>query len=347
MTREPVRLETPRRLASPWVYALVGALSGAAFEIIICDPLDIVLQQVIFWFLHGIPVNLSQVREIYTSKQWPGIALTGILYGSVLGFVIYGIRESRRRFEALHHEFELQVATLRHHYKNLAIGIQGFSRRLKHKLSHLEAQLDLNSPLCAPFRSECEALQNDVAVLEDAAQRLTHTLAEELLFLKALTSDTLHPTPKDFFPELVRAIQELKALRFGDKPLRIDINGQPLEADHGSLVFPFEPYTMQVILQNILSNAMKYGDHIQVEVKEGRAWVQVAVRDNGPGLEMQQIKRLILTPQERRGDSTHLGLQVTLHLLEKYGGRLSVWSQPGAGAKFYLEFPKKPRSAHE
>lgn len=60
-----------------------------------------------------------------------------------------------------------------------------------------------------------------------------------------------------------------------------------------------------------------------------------------PGMEVDKLKHRILTPTDRReSESTHLGLKVSLHLIVKSGGRLSAWSKPGAGAIFFLEFPK-------
>lgn len=130
---------------------------------------------------------------------------------------------------------------------------------------------------------ECEALELDATILEEAAQKLTHTLGDELLFLKALTSESLVPQPQDFYPVLVHAAKDLRNLRFQEKEIKIEIDGHSLEEAHPPLVFPFEPYTVQVILQNILSNAMKYGDLIQITIKENHNWVKVGVRDNGPG----------------------------------------------------------------
>lgn len=74
--------------------------------------------------------------------------------------------------------------------------------------------------------------------------------------------------------------------------------------------------------------------------------MRVAVRDNGPGLVVEELKQYLATPGDRReAESTHLGLKVTLHLLQKIGGRLAVQSQPGAGATFIIQVPQKPSSA--
>jgi signal transduction histidine kinase len=173
-----------------------------------------------------------------------------------------------------------------------------------------------------------------VEILEEASQGLTQTLGQELLFLKALTSESLAPGVRDLYPLLIHSIKDLLDLRFRDKDIRVEINGQPLEQCQDSLVFAFEPYTMEVILQNLLSNSMKFGDHIQVEVGELDGRVRVEIKDNGPGLEMEKLKHRLLTPADRReAESTHLGLKVSLHLIHKSGGRLFVQSKPGPGLR--------------
>jgi len=58
-------------------------------------------------------------------------------------------------------------------------------------------------------------------------------------------------------------------------------------------------------------------------------------------MDLEKLKLNLLTPGDRReAESTHLGLRVSLHLLEKSGGRLSAWSAPEAGAIFIIEIPK-------
>jgi signal transduction histidine kinase len=337
--KEPVLLEMRISPGRPWGALVIGAVAGAGFEILICEPLNILFYQAVQYLQHGAPFRLAQVLDFFT-YQWSGVTLTGCIYGAALGFVFYKLKESRQRLKTLHQDFELQVATLRHHYKNLAIGIKGFSSRVKKKLTAIKEQLGQSTVIFERFHPECEALERDVTILDDAAQRLSHTLGEELLFLRALASDSLTAVPGDFYPHLIHAANDLMGLRFQEKDIRVEINGRPLEECRDSLSFHFEPYSMEVILQNILSNAMKFGDQIQIRVSDVGRWVQVEVQDNGPGLEVEKLKNQLLTPMDRRGgESTHLGLKVSLHLLTKIGGRLSV-SSPGTGAIFTLEFPK-------
>jgi signal transduction histidine kinase len=347
---KPVVLEAPVRKKRTWVYPWLGVLLGVGVGIFIGHPLAMLAYDFHECLIKGTTCNVTgALFHSFDFHMWPMWLLFSLFGGvswGIIGFVLKRLRENRLRLDTLHQEFEFQVATLRHHYKNLALGIHGFSGRIKRKLTHLDETFCQclsrgNCPTYEELQPEFASLTHNFAIVEDAAQRLMHTLGEELLFLKALTSDSLKPAPSDFYLFLIHCIQDLQGLRFREKDIRVEINGRSLEECRDSLVFCFDPYTMEVILQNIIGNAMKYGDHIQIGVAETDGKVRIEVRDNGPGTDVEKLKSLLLVPGERReAESTHLGLKVSLHLLEKYGGRLLVWSQPGAGAILFIEVPK-------
>jgi signal transduction histidine kinase len=346
---EPVVLEAPLRKERTWVYPWIGILFGLALGIFIGHPLSMLVNEFYDFIYAGTPMDVNGAfAQTFHWQMWPMMLIYAVFGGIVwgfIGFILKHLRDSRFRLDTLHEEFELQVATLRHHYKNLAIGIHGFAGRIKRKLTNLDEQFRdcaKDTPaLYNPFRQEFESLGHNVTILEEAAQRLTHTLGQELLFLKALTSSTLPTVPRDFYPFLAHCVDDLVGLRFHDKDVRVEINGQPVEACRDSLVFAFEPHSVEVVLQNVLSNAMKYGDHIQIGVTDVGDRLRVEVRDNGPGMDVQELKHQLVIPGGRReAESTHLGLQVSIHLLGKIGGHLSAWSRPGEGAIFIMEFPK-------
>ncbi len=343
----PLKFPTPRSKAR--AYPWVGLLLGIAGGVLVGHPLAMLVQHLhAAIYEHTQFAPLTVLAHTFSFHMWPMMLLYGLsggIFGAILGLIFKRLQEHRLLLELLHHEFELQVATLRHHYKNLAIGIRGFSDRIRRKLKDLDEQIrqcqEKQCLLGDHFQEDIADLEHNVGILDDAAQRLSASLGQELLFIKALTSESLNPEEKDLYPILVSAIRDLLGLRFRDKDLRVEINGRPWQECQDSLIFPFEPYAMEVILQNLLSNAMKYGDLVQVKVAEADDWVRVEVRDNGPGSEVGQLKRhLVASAAKRETDSTHLGLKVSLHLLEKCGGRLWVWSQVGAGATFIAEFPR-------
>jgi uncharacterized membrane-anchored protein YhcB (DUF1043 family) len=187
----PVVLEAPIRRERTWFYPWMGLLVGVILGIFIGHPLSMLVHG-IYNFIHsGTPLDVSGAFfRSFQWQMWPMMFIFGAFGGIVwgfIGFILQRLRESRLRLDTLHQEFELQVATLRHHYKNLAIGIHGFSSRITKKLVHLDKTLhdclvEGNCPTYESLHPQLESLNNNMAILGEAAQRLTHTLEQELFF---------------------------------------------------------------------------------------------------------------------------------------------------------------------
>jgi signal transduction histidine kinase len=347
----PLRLESAEKPRAAWSYPAIGFLLGLAVGVLVGHPLTMVVFSFQEYIQGPSQFNLfERILASFAPHMWPMMTLLGLstgIFGAVLGQVFQKHKEHQVQIETLHQEFELQVASLRHHYKNLTIGIEGFSSRVNRKVAELVRQVQQeHGEDCAREDCYCHdllALEKDVAMLADTSKRLGATLGQELTFLKALTGDMAAPLPLDLYPVIVDSIRHLLATRFQEKKIQVEINRRPWEEPREPLVFNFEPVTMEVILENLLSNAMKYSDHIEVEVAESNGSVQIAIIDHGPGFELEELRSQLLVRRDRRElNSTQLGLRVTLHLLEKCRGRLLVSSRTGVGSNFTLEFPKHP-----
>ena len=102
------------------------------------------------------------------------------------------------------------------------------------------------------------------------------------------------------------------------------------------------------LFQNLLSNAIKYHDKPQGLIRvgcedRGREW-QFSVSDNGPGIEPRHFERVFqlfqtLAPRDRV-ESTGVGLALVKKIVEMYGGRVWIESQPGAGCTFLFTLPR-------
>ncbi len=119
-----------------------------------------------------------------------------------------------------------------------------------------------------------------------------------------------------------------------------------------------EEATLQV-LDNLVSNAVKYSQlntmvKVQVAVEAGQA--TVSVRDDGPGLSVEDQKMLFrkftrLTAKPTNGESSNgLGLSIVKRLAEGMGGSIECQSVLGQGATFRLKLPlwdKEPSQKRE
>jgi signal transduction histidine kinase len=338
---KPVRLDLLASPRSAWLYVLAGAFLGAAFEIILGIPLAIIFRGIFEKFFSENPLRLQYLlTQPLRTGEWPAFSFTGLILGAFLGFIFSRLRENQKRLQGLKEEFEIQVAAMRHHYKNLAFGISGFSDRARRKLEKLQEQISELPDFVDD--TELEALRRSVLNLLTTSKSLSTALTDELVLLKALQSCELPPQPQDFFPILQHVIQELLELRFQDKEIGVQINGKPFDESAPSLIFAFEPHTMEIVLQNILSNAMRFANAIQIRSVENLHTVKIEITDNGPGLELDKLKANLIGGNRRLGaESTQLGLRVTLYLLDKCGGRLYAASKLGSGATFIMEFPRQ------
>ncbi len=109
------------------------------------------------------------------------------------------------------------------------------------------------------------------------------------------------------------------------------------------------------VLLNLLSNAVKFCDvdHgvVRIGLVERDACVQVAVCDNGPGISVED-QAIIFDKFRQGGDTltgkpqgTGLGLHISRHIVEHFGGKIWVESRPGEGACFYFTLPTGPSPA--
>ncbi|HEY9641284.1 MAG TPA: ATP-binding protein, partial [Coleofasciculaceae cyanobacterium] len=78
----------------------------------------------------------------------------------------------------------------------------------------------------------------------------------------------------------------------------------------------------------------------------GSDWVRISIKDNGPGM-TDTVKAHLFDPfftTKPVGEGTGLGLSISYQIVvEKHGGQLRCWSEPGESTEFWIEIPLQPR----
>ena len=112
-----------------------------------------------------------------------------------------------------------------------------------------------------------------------------------------------------------------------------------------------DPMRLRQVLANLIENAVKYspdGGRIDVSARRHGDEVTIAVEDEGIGIPEREQKRIFdrfvrLDPDLSRGvGGAGLGLYISLELVTRMGGRLSVTSREGKGSTFRVELPANP-----
>ncbi len=126
-----------------------------------------------------------------------------------------------------------------------------------------------------------------------------------------------------------------------------------LEANHALPPVPLDKARFMEILDNILSNAIKFtpeGGKITVRTapsaptKDG-TWVEIGVADTGAGIATEDLEKLFQafssagTKPTGGEKSTGLGLSIAKKLTELHQGKLEVKSTVGVGTEFVIKLP--------
>ena len=113
------------------------------------------------------------------------------------------------------------------------------------------------------------------------------------------------------------------------------------------LSFYADYYRVSVILNNLISNAIKYHDqnkenpflHIDVSVAEER--VLMKFEDNGIGIDKQLLPKIfnMFFRATTAKDGSGLGLYIVKEAVEKLQAKIEIQSELGVGTSFLLRIP--------
>ncbi len=186
-----------------------------------------------------------------------------------------------------------------------------------------------------------ESLTSRVVAGETQAHRLAK-LIDDLLDVSRIRAGRLRLAPQ--LLDLVEAVHRVVA-RFRDELVARGV--EVVVHAPSSVVGCWDPFRIEQVITNLVSNGIKYGEGkavvVAVEASDDAATLRV--EDHGAGMSPELMRRLF-RPFERgvaagtiRG--LGLGLYITAQLVEAHHGRISVQSRPGVGSTFVVELPRQ------
>ncbi len=177
--------------------------------------------------------------------------------------------------------------------------------------------------------------------LREGGKRLA-TLVNDLLAYTRASMAELGQTPVESTDALKNA---LAILAESIRDSNAEISYDPLPE-----VYMGEAH-LQQIFQNLIANAIKYRTqeppriHISA-VRRGSQW-RFSVQDNGIGIDPQYKEKIFGVFKRLHNDQkysgTGIGLAICQRVVERYGGRIWVESEPGQGATFFFTVPQHAR----
>jgi signal transduction histidine kinase len=176
-------------------------------------------------------------------------------------------------------------------------------------------------------------------LLEQVRARSDHmnNLFKNVIMVASIEANTLriNTEPQDLWVAVESAATPMKGA-FAKKNLdlrnEVPTDLPPVLADREHL---------QLILTQLLDNARRYTSNgtISVGITRLDGFIQVDVRDSGPGIPADEISKLFTRFHRVEGNSSPergsgLGLAITRQLVERQGGRVWAQSELGQGSTF-------------
>jgi len=105
------------------------------------------------------------------------------------------------------------------------------------------------------------------------------------------------------------------------------------------------PRALRRLLDNLVTNAIRYGKKAMVTVEDIGAAVVVRVRDAGPGIPPEELGKVfepfyrLEAARSQEGGGTGLGLSIARNIAELHGGTLILQNHPAGGLEAILTLP--------
>lgn len=218
---------------------------------------------------------------------------------------------------------------------------RGFASAAAHELKTPLAAIKANVDVLEMDRQPSHAEYENLAVVtKTQTNRMIH-LVEDLFTISM--GETYDFTDQVDLPALLQSIVDDMQHAIDEKQLQVTLHGQCRHPMVGNLVM------LRHSLSNIVDNAVKYnadaGSISITALETDRSYV-VTVADTGMGIP-QEHRQHVFEPfyrvdksRSRRMGGAGLGLSIAHDMIDRHGGRISVWENDPQGTVFTVELPK-------
>jgi signal transduction histidine kinase/CRP-like cAMP-binding protein len=220
------------------------------------------------------------------------------------------------------------------------------SHELKSPLGSIVMTIDV---LLGGYLGELQPKQADQLGRVVAKCKYLQDLIGEYLNLSRLESGELEPDLRpdiDFLGSIVEPAIDIVAPQIEDRGMRLtrDWNGQ-------SIALQCAPDLLQIVMVNLLTNAVKYGNQdgeIRVRVRKDEGRMTASVWNEGPGFPEEERTRLfrkfsrLRTPELLKRKGTGVGLYTAWRIIQSHRGKIQATSEHGKWAEFSFELPLSP-----
>lgn len=256
---------------------------------------------------------------------------------------VAALEASQRQQAATLEQLEKTQAELNHAIRMRDDFMSIASHELRSPLNTLKLELYLRRMFVEKGNAEAFSLANMEKMLDTDDRQINRLvrLIDDMLDVSRIRAGLLSVRPQQV--DLKTLVEDV-AGRFHNQ---LALAGCEMSIDAESTVGHWDEFRIEQVLINLLTNAMRYGKgapiHIEVRANGDRA--RLSLRDQGPGIGIEDQQRIFRQFERaggdrKRGGGLGLGLYISEQIVRAHAGEISVVSELGAGTTFIVELPR-------
>lgn len=257
-----------------------------------------------------------------TATLWNGFTRMAIFVA--MGFTMSRLHAERERLQRTNEELESFTYSVSHDLRSPLVHIGSFAAKLEKRTGG---------------QSDDESKRYVKTISDSASEALK--LIDDLLEFSFLGRKDVQRSRVDL-NEIVASVRAEFTQDSSDRPVKWIIHPLPVLRGDAAMI--------RVVMQNLISNAVKYTGRsdapmIEIGAREENGTHVVFVRDNGVGFDPQYSGKLFRVFERLHDrhefEGTGIGLAIAHRVVTRHSGRIWAEGEVDRGATFYVALPAR------
>ena len=214
-----------------------------------------------------------------------------------------------------------------------------FDKMRKRIVRHLNQRSEMLSGISHDLRTPLTRMKLQIAFIKD--KDLANKLTEDINEMEKMLNEYLQFTSSSYLEK----DQKFNLSQLIDETIKKYNNKNISSKLVSSIHFSGRKNLIKRCINNLLDNAIKYGDKVNVELNSSKDSLFIKIEDNGPGIptkEYENVFKPFYKIDKGRADSKSsvgLGLSITSDIIKSHGGNIKLEKSSMNGLSVKIFFP--------
>lgn len=302
--------------------------------------------------------NIDEINHIFKKSVFISLLLSTII-AIIIAFILERSLTSplrkltqfvhqfslRRQQDQIHIQTKDEIRELADAFNALFQRLRGYDQDQKAFLQNISHEF--KTPLMS-IQGNTEGILDGViegnevneslTIISQETERLKH-LVEQLSYLDKLEKvEEMYTFANEDIGIMIE--ETLLSVKSIANQNHIHIHVNPIQKGQYFVECDHEKITRAII--NLLSNAIRHAEsEVSILLQEQEGMMTLEIKDDGPGIEQNEIEKIFQRFYSHQKNGTGLGLAITKAIVEAHQGTITAMNHESKGAIFIVSLPKK------